>query len=107
MRQQFLALATVHLDLPDFDAAALRTARPRELTQRVASWLWEQAVDGHGPVDGVRFFSRHGDEHELWAVFERDDDGPVSRRITDPAPVNLHSHRDLAEALRIHGLRWA
>lgn len=107
LRQEFLALATVHLDLSDFDAAALRTARPRELTQQVASWLWEQATVGSDPLDGVRFSSRHGDEHELWAVFERDEDGPVSRRLSHTEPLDLDGHPDLAEAMRIHDLRWA
>lgn len=107
VRRPFLALATVQLGLPDLDAAALRLAQPRELTQRVASWLWEQSIEGDRSLDGVRFLSRHGDEHELWAVFERDEDGIVSRHITHTAPVDLDGHPDLAEAMRIHELRWA
>lgn len=107
LRPHFLAVATVELDLPDFDAAVLRSSRPRELTQRVASWLWEQAtVDGKA-FDGVRFFSRYGDEHELWAVFERDEDGSVSSHLSHVHPLDLEGHPDLPEAMRIHGLRWA
>ena len=37
LREHFLVLATVQLELPDLDAAALRIAQPRDLTQRVAS----------------------------------------------------------------------
>lgn len=107
VRSQFLTLATVQLGLPDLDAAALRLAQPRELTQRVASWLWEQTVQGDRSLDGVRFLSRHGDEHELWAVFERDEDGNVSRRITHAELVDLNGHPALAEAMRIHGLHRA
>lgn len=107
LREHFVVLATVQLDLPDFDAAALRAARPRELTQRVSSWLWEQSLDDDRPIDGVRFQPRHGDEHDLWAVFERDEDAAVSRRITDPEPVDLTEHPALVEAMRLHNLHWA
>lgn len=107
LRDDFLATAVV-MGLPDFDTAALKLAQPRELTQRVASWLWAQTdAEGQPVLDGVHFLSRHGDEHELWAVFERDSDGPRSHRVSRPEPVALTDAPALAEAMRIHGLRFA
>lgn len=44
---KFVAMA-LSLGLADFDAAALRDARPRQLTQAIAAWLYETT-----PVDGV------------------------------------------------------
>jgi len=34
-------------------------------------------------VDGVTFTSRHGDDLELWAIFERPGDPPTSPRLVD------------------------
>lgn len=55
----------LNLGLADFDTAALKDARPRRLTQAVASWLYEMT-----DFDGVTFGSRHGDDLQLWAIFE-------------------------------------
>lgn len=108
LRTHFLTRAVVDLNLPDFDAAALKLAEPRRLTQEVASWLWSQTAAGSEPaVDGVRFLSRHGDDHELWAVFERDVDGVVSRRVSGEEPIELYGAPQLDEAMNIHGLHWA
>lgn len=102
LRPAFIAL--VHqLGEPDFDAAALRRARPRELTQRVATHL-------HATTDvaGVRFFSRHGDEVELWAIFEHAGDPRVSPHLSNLHPVALSpDHPELVTAFRLHGLTWA
>jgi hypothetical protein len=61
----FIGMA-LSLGLADFDAAALKDARPRELTQAVAAWIYENT-----DFDGVTFTSRHGDDLQLWAIFER------------------------------------
>ena len=74
---------THKLGYSDFDAAALKSAEPRELTQRVAKFLYAHAGDdGRLLFDGVRFASRHGDELMMWAVFERPGDDPISRRLS-------------------------
>jgi hypothetical protein len=66
LRPFFVRLA-LQLGYPDFDAAALKSAEPRELTQRVASHLYALTNDdGSSVVDGVRFASRHGDELTVW-----------------------------------------
>lgn len=107
LRPAFIAVA-ITLGLPDFDTAALKLARPRELTQRVATWLWEQSTaEGLPLLDGVRFASRHGDDFELWAVFERDLDGPTSRLLTNVEPQQLQDRPELQEAFDLLGLRWA
>lgn len=86
-------LATLHaefvgtalsLGLGDFDAAALKDARGRPLTQSVATYLYVTT-----PLDGIRFASRHGDDLPLWAVFERPGDPAVSPRITQTETIDL------------------
>jgi hypothetical protein len=102
LRPHFVALAHL-LDLHDFDAAALKDGRPRAVTQSVATHL-----HANTEVDGVTFASRHGDDLTLWAIFERAGDPAISPVLTG---IEHHSlspeHPDVAEAFRIHGLRWA
>jgi RES domain len=81
LRPLFLARA-VGLGLPDLDTAALRLARPRSLTQAISAWLYRQHTP-RGPVfDGVHFYSRHGDEHDLLAIFERGTDHETSNLVS-------------------------
>lgn len=107
LRSNFLQFA-VSLGFDDFDAAALKTAYPRDLTQRVASVLYSQIdPDGSPVADGVRFGSRHGDDLRMWAVFERPGDDPSSRRLSGVTVglVDLE-HPELAQAMVLHGLTW-
>jgi hypothetical protein len=102
LRPVFAAHATA-LGLADFDAGALKDARPRELTQAVATYLYETT-----DLAGIQFLSRHGDERQLWALFERPGDGEVSPRLSDPAAVAMTEHSpEILEAFRLHGLAWA
>ncbi|WP_423185103.1 hypothetical protein [Arthrobacter sp. NyZ413] len=97
----FIGMA-LGLGLHDFDAAALKDARPRHLTQAIAAWLCETTT-----VDGVTFASRHGDDLPLWAVFERPGDPPVSPRLTNIQDVELgHDDPALQEAFGILRLQW-
>ncbi|MFE4197079.1 hypothetical protein ACFRJ9_14530 [Paenarthrobacter sp. NPDC056912] len=50
-----------------FDAAALKDAKPRQLTQAIAAWLYERIV-----VDGGTFGSRHGDDSRHTSVNSND-----------------------------------
>ncbi|MFC8041817.1 RES domain-containing protein [Paenarthrobacter sp. NPDC057355] len=97
----FVAKA-LSLGLTDFDAAALKDARPRQLTQAIAAWLYDTTT-----VDGVTFNSRHGDELQLWAIFERPGDPPTSPNLDKPHSVEL-DHRSAAihEAFEVLGLSW-
>jgi len=108
LRPEFLALA-LSLGFEDFDAAAIKSAFPRELTQQLAAHLYTQLTDdGTALVDGVRFASRHGDELIMWALFERPGDDPSSRHLTDTTSelVSLDDPA-LLEAMALHGLHLA
>jgi hypothetical protein len=93
----------LRLGLTDFDAAALKDARARELTQRLASHLYATTT-----LDGVVSQSRHGDDITLWAVFERPGDGPVSPCLAD---IHLHElqvhHPEVKRAIELLGLAWS
>jgi hypothetical protein len=90
------------LGLTDFDAAALKDARPRRLTQSVATWLYEST-----DVNGVSFSSRHGDDLTLWAVFERPNDGLVSTCLTDAEHHSFTgAEPDLVRAFQLLDLHW-
>lgn len=95
-----LALAS---GLGDFDTAALKDARPRHLTQAVASRLYEMT-----DFDGVTFASRHGDDLHLWAIFERPGDPPITPNIHDVIVEELlqHDSPDINNAFRLLGLQW-
>ncbi|WDF35242.1 RES family NAD+ phosphorylase (plasmid) [Arthrobacter agilis] len=97
----FIGLA-LSLGLSNFDAAALKDARPRRLTQSIATWLYENT-----DVNGVSFKSRHGDDLSLWAVFERPQDGPVSACLTD---IEHHmitgAEPEFVRALHLLDLQW-
>ena len=97
----FIGLALSH-GLADFDAAALKDARPRRLTQAVAAWLYEMTDFG-----GVTFASRHGDDLRLWAIFERPDDPSITPNVQDVIFHELqHDSPGINEAFRLLGLQW-
>ncbi len=48
LRARFLALA-ITLRLPDVDAGVIRLAEPREFTQVVAAWLYDQTAPDRAP----------------------------------------------------------
>jgi hypothetical protein len=97
----FIGLA-LSLGLADFDAAALKDARPRRLTQAVAAWLYEMT-----DLDGVTFASRHGDDLQLWAIFERPSDSPITPHIQDLRVEELQRDSpDMTSAFRLLGLQW-
>ncbi len=107
LRPTFLQLA-LDLDYPDFDAAALKSAQPRDLTQQVADRLYALTTNEGAPVvDGVRFASRHGDELTMWAIFERPGDDPSSAHLhgTYARVVDIDDP-DLTRAMELHNLVW-
>lgn len=92
----------LRLGLRDFDAAALKDARARELTQHLASYLYATTA-----LDGVVFQSRHGDDITLWAVFERPGDHPISPCLSDITHHQLGTDQpDVVRAMTLLGLRW-
>lgn len=107
LRPVFLHLARA-LGYLDFDAATLKSAWPRELTQRVSTHLYA-LTNQHGKMlfDGVHFASRHGDELVMWAIFERPGDEPASRLFNSVMSRLVHTDEpDLARAMALHGLTW-
>ena len=107
LRPDFLRVA-LQLGYPDFDAAALKSAHPRELTQHVASHLYA-LTDDHGStrVDGVRFASRRGDDLTMWGIFERPGDEPASRHLTqDSAQLVDLADPELSRAMTLQRLVW-
>lgn len=101
LRPRFLEDAR-SFGLEDFDAAALRDPRPRGLTQRVAAHLWLTT-----DLNGVQYASRHGDDHTLWAIFERSDADDFAPCLTDRSTIDLFpDDSDLIEAFEIHRLCW-
>ena len=102
LHPHFIGLA-LSLGLADFDAAALKDARPRRLTQAVAAWLYEMT-----DFDGVTFGSRHGDDLQLWAIFERPGDPPVTPKIQDVTVEESlqHDSPEISNAFHLLGLQW-
>jgi len=93
--------AALRAGLKDFDAAALKDGRPRELTQSVATYLYA-VTDLHG----IRFASRHGDDLELWAIYERHDTA-ISPCLADRELTDLTTdHPALIRAFDLLGLAW-
>jgi hypothetical protein len=108
LRPRFLARA-VHYGLVDVDAGALRLSAPRAFTQEVSRFLYtDLPPSGEAPA-GIAFESRHGDDQQLWAIYERDTDvgAPRSRRIDqdDAVPI-VDDHPDLVAAMTLHHLEW-
>lgn len=101
LHPHFIGMA-LSLGLVDLDAAALKDARPRRLTQAIAAWLYETT-----DLDGVTFASRHGDDLRLWAIFERPGESHVSPKLTHARPEELHHHSDaIKDAFQTLGLTW-
>jgi hypothetical protein len=97
----FIGMA-LRLGLADLDAAALKDARPRQLTQAIAAWLYENT-----DLDGVTFASRHGDDLRLWAIFERPSDGFVSPKLRNSRSEELHhDSEEIKHAFAMLGLSW-
>lgn len=107
LRQRFWRLAR-QAGLPDFDAAAIRVGEPRELTQAISSWVYGLVTPDGIPLSGIQFHSRHGDGLLLWAIYERDHASAVAAELGDfDVDQQVQSgDPDLAEAMRIHRLRW-
>ena len=101
LRPLFIAQAKA-FGLADFDAGALKDARPRALTQAVATHLYETT-----DLAGVQFLSRHGDEQMLWAIFERPGAGEVSPWLECATLTMTVRSPEILEAFRLLGLTWA
>lgn len=109
LRPHFIQRAR-ELGLPDFDAAAIRISAPRILTQEISRFLYGSALANGAPAAGIEFGSRHGDDQQLWAVFERDSDIGQDRShlLSECTTAEIdEDDRELREAMRLHNLEWA
>lgn len=105
LHPRFKALSAIY-GLHDFDAAALKIARPRELTQAVSQYLWEaKTSNGDDLCDGIKFRPRHGDNFKLWAIYERPGDPPTTPHITNASLAILDNKApEILEAATLLGL---
>ena len=63
--------------------------------------------EGRRLFDGVRFLSRHGNDLELWTIFERSTDGAFSAQLSNIVVGDLRpGDPDVEAAMRLHGLSW-
>jgi hypothetical protein len=103
LRPHFASRA-VHYGLPDLDAASIRVTAPRAFTQEISSFLGEQRDEDGTPFAGIYYLSKHGDDIENWAIFERQEMNgrspvlSVEREVVDP------DDEDLRRALEMLGL---
>lgn len=107
--QQAFPFARFKLKPVLLDTSILKDAKQRDLTRSIARWIFElRDEDQNDLVDGIQFTSRFGDEHRLWAIFERAADGETSGRLVNEDTFALHPDTpEVAEAFRIHHLCWA
>lgn len=109
LRIRFRAPA-MSMGLADLDAAALRDARPRALTQAISAYLYRQRTpDDDIPVTGIEFSSRHADNCRLWAVYERPGDPETSPHLDPHLADESVDPTDLllSQAISLLGLTWA
>lgn len=106
LRPVFLSAALAH-GLQDFDAAAVRVHAPRAFTQLISRHLYRQLLDDGALASGVAFASRHGDDLQLWAVYEREADagGDRSHLLRECRDEDIDpGDPALRGALELHGL---
>ena len=87
----------------DFDAGLLKNAGARSITQSVSAHLYLQ--EG---IDGIQFASRHGDELDLWCLYEQPHDSRISSHLLKLEEFDLSPDTpQLQQALTMLGLRWS
>lgn len=90
----------------DVDTAIVRMAEDRSFTQALSSLFYGYS-DLNGPLDGIHFRSRWGDDLLMWAIFERTTTDPseTSPSLADTVYENVDlSDRAVSRTLRLHHL---
>jgi hypothetical protein len=104
LRQAFASLVLEH-GIDELDAAAIRLSAPRAFTQGLSTYFEAQIDENGQAYGGIYFLSKHGDDIENWAIFERQrmsGQSPilsVERENPDP------DDQDLARALDLLAIR--
>jgi len=107
LREAFASLVLQH-GLDDLDAAVIRLSAPRAFTQPLSSYFEAQIDDSGQAYAGIYFLSKHGDDIENWAIFEKErmsGQSPimsVDRETPDPDDDD-----DLRRALELLAIRMA
>ena len=99
-----LAKSAIHHRLVDVEGATIRLSAPRAFTQEVSRFVYEW-TDAGSPFAGIRYLSRLGNEFVNWAIFEPSTIAASPLEHTTNLAIAMDDP-DLAEALRILGLRF-
>jgi len=99
-----LAKLVVKSHLSELDASAVRVSAPREFTQQISRYISLCLEEGRPQFDGIYYRSRHGDDLENWAIFER---GGQQLPLMPGLARSLSQKDDeLRRAMEHHRLRW-
>ncbi len=103
-----VAPALAAAGVTELDAAAIRLAVPRQITQRISRHVYElSSGDGRPQFAGIAYLSRLGDDLTNWAVFEPTPpalDSPIAVVATEPIEVD---DPDFQVACELLGLQVA
>jgi len=92
----------------ELDAAAIRLAVPRQITQRISRHVYEMSMAGGRPrFAGITYLSRLGDDLTNWAIFEPTPpavESPIAVVATEPLEID---DPDFQEACELLGLEVA
>lgn len=89
------------LGLKDLDAAVLKSATHREVTQRASRAFYDRTS-----CAALEYASRHGDRERLWAILEREKTASppcLSRTSSEPFPVDAP---EVEFVFDLFGLSW-
>ena len=72
------------------DAGTIRAVAPRAFTQEISRYVFETVHEHHnGPICGIGYLSRLGDEIENWAIFEPSQPDDATSRPIERADPDL------------------
>ncbi len=89
----------------DLDAASIRLSIPRALTQKLALIVATARDERGQPYSGIHYASKHGDDLENWAIFERPSMNGAAPIVSIGRAAIEPDDPDFQEALRLLGLR--
>jgi hypothetical protein len=93
--------ALIEFHLSELDAATIRKAEPRSLTQRISRFVYEASTASAGVFSGLIYRSRLGDDIDNFALFEGENRSRFTKRACYPIDP---ADSDLLKALQILGV---
>jgi len=97
-----MAAEVDRLGVSDITAAMLK-GQDRDFTRAVSRHVFKLTTDGRPSFAGIQYRSRHGDNYDLWAVFERQETSNVFP-LGQPEWIRVDD-ADLKEACEMLGLQ--